>query len=514
MRALRVWGAAIAAVLLAGSEGLVARPARADEAPWPTRAWAVSTPEAQGMDSGRLARMVDTIGAYKQDSLLIARYGKVVLDVYYAPYAADIPHDQRSVTKSVVGTLTAIAIQQGKVAGVDHKILDLFDDIEPANLDDNKRTMTVQNLLDMASGIAWVERNYTPDETIIKMYASPNRTRFVLDQPMSDAPGSRFYYNGGNPYVLSALITRKSGRSAFDFAKDELFGPLGIAKASWRTVDAQGVSNGESGLYLTPRDMAKLGYLYLRNGAWDGRQLIPPAWVARARDGAIAATFGRHYANLWWSLPEKGAYMALGRHSQIILVLPRLDIVAVMTGTMRDDEFYATARLIDDIAGAVKSDGPLPPDPVAHALLATSLDAAGREKPSPIGLTPALAREISGKSYRFGPNRLKVRTYSVNLTGPQPSWEITTESDQPGAPPERYGGLIGLHGLFSKTPASYGINAVKGRWLNIHSFAIERRILGRGETQYWVLTFDGKSVDVRFESTDGLKTDLHGEAID
>ena len=135
----------------------------------------------------------------------------------------------------------------------------------------------------MTSGIEWQEKSYTPDETIMRMYQAPDRTAFVLNQPMSNAPGTKFYYNSGNPYVLSALITRKTGQSAFDFAKKELFGRLGITSAQWGRVDAQGVTDGEAGLSLAPHDMARIGYLYLRNGTWDGKEIIPSSWVDRAR---------------------------------------------------------------------------------------------------------------------------------------------------------------------------------------------------------------------------------------
>jgi CubicO group peptidase (beta-lactamase class C family) len=514
-------GQATRAALLAGAQCLAAFHASAGtvdgqgslEAVWPTKAWEISTPEEQGMDSGRLARLVDTVGMYKQDSLLIVRHGRIVAEAYYAPYTAGITHDLRSVTKSVVGTLTAIEIDHGLLDSVDHPVVDLFPDKKISNVDDNKKAMTVQSLLDMTSGIEWQEKLYTPDETIMRMYRSPDRTEFVLSQPMSDAPGTRFYYNSGNPYVLSALITKQTGRNAFDFAKSELFDPLGISSAKWGKVDAQGVTDGEAGLYLEPRDMARIGYLYLHEGAWEGRQIIPAAWVDRAREGKISATSGFHYANLWWSLPEKGAFMALGRHSQVILVLPALDIVAAMTGIMRDDEYYPAKRLIDDIAGAVKSDRPLPPDPVARSLLAASLRAAATERPSPVGKTSELARAISGKLYRLDPNVLKATSFSLTLVGSGPSWEITTDTGKPGEAAERFSGLLGLQGVYRKSPASYGINASKGRWLNEHSFALERRILGHGETQLWILTFNGKKVDVSFESTDGLKVELHGEEI-
>jgi hypothetical protein len=306
------------------------------------------------------------------------------------------------------------------------------------------------------------------------------------------------------------LITKKTGRDALDFARDELFKPLGISSVRWGEADAQDVTDGESGLYLAPRDMAKLGYLYLHDGSWDGQQIIPSSWVDRARQGPVTATDGFRYGNLWWSLPGKGAFMARGRHSQIILVLPKLDIVAVMTGALKDG-YVPTTNLIDGIAGAIKSDASLPLDSAAESLLAASIQKAATERASAVGSTPELAKLISGKSYRLTDNDLRVKTFSLNLVGPNPSWEITTATQRLDRPTARFGGSIGLDGLFQKSSAPYGVNAVKGSWLDDHTFEVERRILGHGETQKWTLAFDGKKVDVIFESTDGAKINLHGE---
>ena len=374
MSLLKTTRSSLLAVLVFLSAGELRASAQANDSPqpWPTREWRSSTPEEQGMDSAALARLVDFVGLYKQDSLLIVRHGKIVVDAYYAPYAPNIRHDLRSVTKSFIGTLTGVAVQEGLLDSVDHRVVDLFADKHISNLDDAKKAMTVQNLLDMTSGIAWSEDAYTPDETIMRMYEAPDITEFVLSQPMSEPPGARFTYNGGNPYVLSALITKKAGRDALDFARDELFKPLGISSVRWRDPDAQGVTDGESGLFLAPHDMAKLGYLYLHQGAWDGQQIIPSSWVDRARQGPVKATNGFHYGNLWWSLPAKDAYMALGRHSQVILVLPKLDVVAVLTGALKDG-YIPKPDVIDGIAEAIKSDGSLPPNAAAQALLAASI---------------------------------------------------------------------------------------------------------------------------------------------
>src|SRR3984957_10868313 len=183
-------------ILLSGRE--LCDFARANDSPqsWPTKEWQTSTPEEQGMDSAALAQLVDFVGIYKQDSLLIIRHGKIVVDAYYAPYAPNIRHDLRSVTKSFISTLTGIEVQEGLLNSVDHPIVDLFADKHISNLDDGKKAMTVQNMLDMTSGLAWKEESNSPDQPIMRMYKSPDPTAFVLSQPMSDPPGARFFYNG------------------------------------------------------------------------------------------------------------------------------------------------------------------------------------------------------------------------------------------------------------------------------------------------------------------------------
>jgi CubicO group peptidase (beta-lactamase class C family) len=504
----------VLAVLAASLSDCISFPALADDqniqdVPWPTKSWQTSSPEQQGIDSASLARLIELVGSYKQDSLTIIRHGRIVADAYYAPYLPDISHDLRSVTKSVVSTLTAILLKNGRLDSVDHPVVDLFSDRQIKDVDAKKKEMTVQNLLDMNSGIDWVEKLYTPEETIMKMYQSANRTTFVLNQPMSDAPGSRFYYNSGNPYLLSALITKITGQSAFEYAKKELFGPLGIKSAKWGNVDAQGVTDGEAGLSLSPHDMARIGYLYLHDGQWEGRQIIPSSWVERAKSGPVVATFGFHYGNLWWSYPERGVYMARGRHSQLILVIPKFDIVVAMTGFLNDNEYYSASGLVDDISSAVKSDRPLPENPFAQALLVKAIQRAAEQKPYVIAQVPELAKAISGKPYSFLDNKLRVKSFTLNFYESDSSWVITTYGDKG---PNRFTGLVGLDGSYRRSPpAPYGINAARGRWTSEHTFVMERRILGHSETQTWALTFEGDKVTVNFENTDGLKAELQGE---
>lgn len=480
---------------------------------WPTKVWQVSTPEEQGMSSAALARLIDDVGTFRHDSVLIIRNGRIVADAYYAPYVAGIRHDLRSVTKSFVSTLVGVLVQQGKLESVDRPVLAFFSDKTIANLDDRKKAMTVQHLLDMASGIAWLERAYTPDETVMQMYRSPDPTEFVLDQPMSDTPGETFNYKGGDPYLLSALAGKLTGQNALEFAKTSLFAPLGITDVRWAPIDKQGVVSGEAGMFLTPHDMAKLGYLYLRDGIWDGTRIIPSSWVERARTGKVTTSFGK-YANLWWSMPNHDAFMALGRHGQLILVLPRLDIVAVMTGVVADsDRRYPVIALIHQIVNAVKSDTALPPDATGEALLTTSILNAATEKPTRVWPAPELAKAISGKTWRFGDNRLKVRTLRLNLADDDPTFEFSVYSDKPDSRNTVLSEPIGLDGVSRRKQTSFALVANKGSWVDGRTFVLERRFLGQGRIYYWTLHFDADKLRLGFRNTDGWSVELNGEPV-
>jgi hypothetical protein len=218
-----------------------------------------------------------------------------------------------------------------------------------------------------------------------------------------------------------------------------------------------------------------------------------------------------HYANLWWSVPEKGALMAMGRHSQRIPVLPKYDIVAAMTGYMPDDEFYPVDRFIDDIVAVVRSDGALPPDPIGQSALAASIGAAASEHSLPVGGTPALQLTVSGRTYRLDENKFHMTTISLRLMGDDPMWTIATNNGKLGADTNYFPGPLGLDGRFRlAAPNRFGVAAARGRWVSDNSLEIERRILGHSETQRWLLTFEGNSVSLHFVDTDGDKVDVRG----
>jgi len=486
----------------------------ATEPIWPTKEWQTSSPEEQGMGSKELAKLVDFGTTLSLDSLLVVRHGQIVAEAYYAPYAAGIPHAIYSSTKAVISTLMSNASKDGLLDSPSHRVLDFFDRRSIANVDDRKEAITVQSLLDMTSGIGW-----SMPDSMFEMERSPDWVKFVLDSPMSTAPGEVFNYSNGNAHLLSAIITKLTGMSALEYAKAKLFGPLGINAVSWGH-DPQGNSNGGQGLYLQPRDMAKIGYLYLRNGAWEGQQLLPSDWI----DKVTHATVDPHapgepelrYSNLFWVLPDKHVYAAIGYHGQVITVFPDLDVVAVTTG--RDN--YPLSKLVGYISSSVKSDTALPPDAASTNLLANKILDVSTEKPTGVGATPAMAAIISGKVYRFPPNAINAKSLSLILTDPQPHYDMETYGRDTTKSGPRVTGPIGLDGLYRKGEPTYlqalaicGVNAVKGTWQDDHTFVVERLILGQGRpAERWTLTFDGEKLNVRAKLGDGDEITMDGEA--
>jgi CubicO group peptidase (beta-lactamase class C family) len=479
---------------------------------WPTQQWQTSSPEEQGMDSAALAKLVEFGSSRSFDSLLIARHGKIVMDAYYAPYAAEIPHVINSATKAVIGTLTAIASRDGLLDNTNQPMLAFFGDHTIANLDDKKKAITLQSLLDMTSGIDWREPLDGRPDSIIEMERSPDWIKFILDRPMLNTPGEVFNYNSGNPHLISAILTKLTGSSASDYAKATLFGPLGISAWNWRR-DPQGISTGGYGLALQPRDMAKIGYLYLHHGEWEGKSLVPAAWVEKASHATVNmnAAFDPElrYSDFFWAIPGKQVYMAVGYHCQLIMVLPKLDIVAVTTAR----DFCPFGKLADYISDAVKSETAFAPDPVSANLLANKIRDISTERPTEVGATPELASIVSGKTYKFSGNALAVKSISLTFADPQPSYDLEIYSRDQTKPSTKLTGPIGLDGLYRKSdPTVFGVFATKGKWLNDHTFMIDRLTLGGGNPeQKWTLGFDGERLNVRGKDRNGREISIDSE---
>jgi CubicO group peptidase (beta-lactamase class C family) len=493
-----------AGALLAASLCTTTAPALADAEPvWPTAQWQTSTPEDQGIDSAVLAKLLEFGSSRGLDSLLVARHGRLVLDAYYAPYTAEIPHAVNSVTKSVTSTLIAIAIKEGLIVDTSQPVLGFFPDRNPVGVDDRKKAMTLQHLLDMTSGIEWKEPLANePPVTMIELERSTDWVRFILDRPMAATPGEVFNYNSGNSHLLSAILSKVTGKSAEAYAQEKLFGPLGITTWQWRR-DPQGISTGGYALALRPRDMAKLGLLFLRRGEWDNRQLAASGWfdrISRATvDMKLPNAPDMRYSNQFWSWPSHNVYWANGFRCQLIVAYPDVDVVAVVTA--RDN----CNRLVAYISEAVKSRQPLPQNPQASAALASLVHDIAVEKPTDRGVVSPMAAEVSGKVYEFQRNGLQMKSLALTWSGSQARYDLELYNRDPRIAAQKVSRPIGLDGLYRRSdPDGAVVDATKGKWLNSRTFEIERRSLGASNpAEKWTLWFDGDTLNLRGQDRSG-----------
>jgi CubicO group peptidase (beta-lactamase class C family) len=348
---------ALAAAVIAGAaigSGSTAVPgsvlAASPPAPsyWPTTGWRVASPASQGMDARQLGAMLARIRSANLpvDSVTVIRHGYVVLDRRFGryasatlgqPYASGRLHELQSVTKSVTSMLLGIALQGRPASGISVKTpvlkLAAARHYVPKNTDARKRGMTIEDLLTMQSGLAWKESGYAytaaSGNDVEAMFKTGNWTNYVIDRPMAAQPGTTFNYDSGTAHLVSGVVTILTGRTAEAFAATRLFGPLGIHRHSWLTAP-EGTSAGGFGLALQPRDLAKLAFLFLHHGRWDGRQIVPAGWVEESTTDHVADP--RHdYGYLWWLDDSNGyAYMA-GLYGQLAVVDPGKDLVVVIT---------------------------------------------------------------------------------------------------------------------------------------------------------------------------------------
>jgi CubicO group peptidase (beta-lactamase class C family) len=261
--------------------------------------WPLSTPEEHGVDSGLLADALVAVQAGIENihSVTIAGSGNLFVDAYFYPYDGVSPHDVASVTKSVTTTLIGIAIDQGALA-LDDPVLSFFPDREIANRDDRKERMTIGHLASMTSGLACEAE---PDEpTLAAMEASEDYVQFALDLPMAAEPGTTFSYCSPGMHLLSAILTEATGMTELEFAQEYLFDPLGFATVFWPD-DPQGYSHGWGDAVIHPRDMARLGQLFLDRGVWNGAQIVPQTWIEDAVSvHASTGDAGTGYGLGWW----------------------------------------------------------------------------------------------------------------------------------------------------------------------------------------------------------------------
>ncbi len=357
---------------------LCATPALAQEAPWPTEGWAMSTPEEQGLKGSLFADLDAEIrkGTYGYvDRMVVVRSGWLVVNEryendyetiskgfegplgcgaetcadeaaeahpynYYHPsthpfYQGRDVHSLQSVTKSVAATVIGVAIHRGDIAGVEAPLLSFFEDYDLSGVDERLHEATLEDLLTMRSGIEWHEQDRPFDETntTLQLESSEDWIQFTLSQPSDAAPGEKWVYNSGGSHLMSGIIKHATGQFIDAYAEAHFFGPLGIEDYHWKKTP-QGFPDTEGGLYLEAEQLAKIGHLYLYDGLWDGQRLLDIDFVLRATARQVDSVnrMGWGYGYQWWRLDNNGVeiWAGLGFGGQYLLILPEYDLVGVV----------------------------------------------------------------------------------------------------------------------------------------------------------------------------------------
>jgi CubicO group peptidase (beta-lactamase class C family) len=296
-----------------------------------------STPESEGIPSAAVAAFVAALDAEVSTvhSTMLLRHGRVITEAWWHPYGEQRPHSLFSVSKSVTSMAVGLAINEG-LFGLDDAVVALLPDDAPATVSPNLAAMRVRHLLTMSTGHSEDTVGLTADD-------GTDWATAILAAEVAEVPGSRFVYNTGATFLLSAIITRLTGQRLLDYLAPRLFEPLGIAAPTWEQ-SPSGIDTGGWGLAITTEDMAKFGQLLLQRGQWEGAQLIPAEWVDVATTGHIDSTspgstpdWTQGYGYQFWRC-RHGAYRADGAFGQFIVVMPEQDAVLVTTGGTGDPQ--------------------------------------------------------------------------------------------------------------------------------------------------------------------------------
>lgn len=331
---------------------------------WPTTDWRSCRPEEVGIDSQKLLKLYDYVadpGMFTK-GIVIIRKGYIVGESYFDGTSQDTPFESYSVAKGFTSALIGIALDQEILQSVDTPIYYYYPELVQKKgirvrggiLDEGispaaemlpeilppseKRSITIKNLLQMSSGLEWDESDIDLFSDVPQMIMSDDYIKYVLGKPLTHEPGTYWRYSSGDSMLLSGIIERAAGRTAYEFGYDNLFLPIGMPGINWES-DPAGHTIGGWGIEATVREFAKFGHLYLKKGWWDGQQVVNETWVAESvRPVSEAVDF---YGYQWWLVPDSGrntgavvpddVFYAQGLLNQNIFVIPNEDIIIVRT---------------------------------------------------------------------------------------------------------------------------------------------------------------------------------------
>ncbi|TGV00652.1 serine hydrolase domain-containing protein [Flavivirga rizhaonensis] len=302
--------------------------------------WKTNDLQSQNIDSTLIIKLFNQlqIKENKIHSVLLVKNDQIIIEEYFGEHSVNNQHDLRSATKSITSILMGIAVDKGFVETVNDPISKYLNSLVPTkNLDERKKEITIKHLLTMSTGLDcndWDKKSKGQED---KIYKKNDWLQYFLNLPMVNKAGTVSNYCTMGQILATEIISQTSGITIDKFAEKYLFNPLGISNVNWGHTSKKEIIPSGKRLYMTSRDMAKIGQLILNKGKWNGKQVVPEKWIEESTTSKTKIT-GIDYGYLWWNIPFKAngkifvSKTATGNGGQYIMVLPELDMVAIFTG--------------------------------------------------------------------------------------------------------------------------------------------------------------------------------------
>jgi CubicO group peptidase (beta-lactamase class C family) len=392
-----------------------------------------ATPESQGISSASILAFVNAADTAvdAMNSFMIVRHGRVVAEGWWGPYDANTPHVLYSLSKSFTSTAVGLAIAEGKLS-LDDEVLKHFAAEAPAQPSTNLRAMRVRDLLRMSTGHQTEPQFLTAADSTLRDATWIKR---ILAHPVPFKPGTHFLYNSPATYLLSAIVQKATGQTVLDYLRPRIFEPLGIENPTW-VASPQGISAGAYGLSVRTEDIARMGQLYLQKGKWNGKQLVPAAWVeeATARQTANGSSptsdWDQGYGYQFWR-SRHNTFRGDGAFGQYMMVIPEQDAVIAITSGTRD--MQAVMNIVWDKLLPAMSSHPLPKNAAAVRALETK-DASLKVRMPAGRATSPLAATVSGRWYELPANDRSIQAMSLDLTSSSPALVVRTAAGETRTP--------------------------------------------------------------------------------
>ena len=387
-----------------------------------------SSPEQQGISSTDVLAFVAAADneVDTMNSFMLVRHGHVVAEGWWAPYDRDTPHVLYSLSKSFTSTAVGLAVAEGKLS-LDDQVIKFFPDEAPADPSVNLRAMRVRDLLRMNTGNQLEAPIRVDDPT----KQTDTWVKTFLTHSVPFKPGTHFLYNSPATYMLSAIVQKVTGQTVLEYLGPRLFEPLGFKDPVWVS-SPQGITAGAYGLSVRTEEIARFGELYLRKGMWNGKQLIPVAWVQQAtamqtsNGSSPNSDWDQGYGYQFWR-SRHNSFRGDGAFGQYCLVIPELDAVVAITSGVRN--MQQVMNLVWDKLLPAMKPGRLAENPAARRQLEARLAALQVKLPTGSTSSP-ISSSVSGRWFEFSENDRGIKAVSFDFNSALPTLTVRTSTGE------------------------------------------------------------------------------------